>query len=307
MGIENQLPVLSPYKEVIAKNHKAPQVSIGLPAYNNQAHIHETIDSLLIQSYTDFELIISDNASTDDTGAICLDFAARDARIRYVRQADNCGALANFQFVLDLSVGEFFMWSAADDIHSPNWVEVLVKLLGDNPHAVMAFGQVKYINFHSNLISSNPYFKGFSYIDGEKPRMWRMIKSIKTRSDFLYYAMYKRKILKDVKLTQSLLSASHNEQGTSLLYYIASLGGIETSLNTFLFYRVHQASVSFKGKMNFREIRTLRKAHSDLANHYLKSYSIHMPITERMLFVGFLKGYLSLSDYAHLVRGFIYA
>lgn len=307
MGIENQLLVLSHQKEVIAKNHKAPQVSIGLPVYNGQAYIHETLDSLLIQTYTDFELIISDNASTDDTGAICLDFAARDARIRYVRQTDNCGPQANFQFVLDLAVGEFFMWSAADDIHSPNWVEVLVKLLSDNSHAVMAFGQVKYIDSHSNLISSKANFKGFSYIDGEKPRIWRMIKSIKTRSDFLYYAIHKRQILKDVKLTLSPISASVNEQGTSLLYYIVSLGGIETSLNTCLFYRVHEASTSFKGKMNFREIRTLRKAHIDLANHYLTTYSVHMSITERMLFVGFLKGYLFLSDYAQLVREFIHA
>lgn len=292
---------------MIAKNHKAPQVSIGLPVYNGHAYIHETLDSLLIQTYTDFELIISDNASTDDTGAICLDFAARDARIRYVRQTDNCGGQANFQFVLDLAVGEFFMWSAADDIHSPNWVEVLVKSLGDNPHAVMAFGQIKYIDSHSNLIRSNPCFKGFSYIDGEKTRIWRMIKSINMRSDFLYYAIYKRQILQDVKLTKSLLSASDNEQGTSLLYYIVSLGGIEISFNTYLFYRVHETSNSFKGKMNFREIRTLRKAHSDLANHYLKTYSTNMSITERILFVSFLKGYLFLSDYSHLIREFIYA
>ncbi|WNC86000.1 glycosyltransferase family 2 protein [Thermosynechococcus sp. QKsg1] len=89
-------------------------LSIGMPVYNGAKFIREALDSLLAQTFTDFELIISDNASTDETEAICREYAAKDKRIRYVRQAQNLGAAANFKYVLDEARGEYFMWAAAD-------------------------------------------------------------------------------------------------------------------------------------------------------------------------------------------------
>lgn len=94
----------------------APKISIGMPVYNGQKFICEAIDSLIAQSYTDFELIISDNASTDLTEVICREYAASDTRIRYIRQTENRGAVANFQFVLDKADGKYFKWLAADDM-----------------------------------------------------------------------------------------------------------------------------------------------------------------------------------------------
>lgn len=93
-----------------------PAVSIGLPVYNGASYIREALDSLLAQTFADFELIISDNASTDATETICRDYAARDRRMRYYRQTDNRGALANFLFVLDQAVAPYFMWAAHDDL-----------------------------------------------------------------------------------------------------------------------------------------------------------------------------------------------
>ena len=103
-----------------------PKVSIGMPVYNGSPFIREALDSLLNQTFTDFELIISDNASTDETESICREYAAKDPRIRYVRQPENRGALLNFQFVLDEAVGEYFMWAAADDMWSSEWIEELL-------------------------------------------------------------------------------------------------------------------------------------------------------------------------------------
>jgi len=103
-----------------------PRVSIGMPVYNGEKFIRDALDSLLAQTFTDFELIISDNASTDDTEAICRGYAAKDARIRYVRQAENLGAAANFKFVLDEAVGEYFMWAAHDDVFFEHHLAVLV-------------------------------------------------------------------------------------------------------------------------------------------------------------------------------------
>jgi glycosyltransferase involved in cell wall biosynthesis len=76
-----------------------PTVSFGVPVYNGHRHLRETLDSLLAQTYSDFELIISDNASTDATPDICQEYASRDSRIQYHRQTENVGAPENWNFV----------------------------------------------------------------------------------------------------------------------------------------------------------------------------------------------------------------
>jgi glycosyltransferase involved in cell wall biosynthesis len=91
-----------------------PSVSIGLPVYNGAGTIGQAIISLLAQTFADFELIISDNASTDATEEICRDFARRDGRIRYVRQPQNRGPIATFAFVLAEARAPLYMWAVAD-------------------------------------------------------------------------------------------------------------------------------------------------------------------------------------------------
>jgi glycosyltransferase involved in cell wall biosynthesis len=113
-----------------ASEVRAPHVSIGLPVYNGEPFIREALDSLLMQTFTDFEVIISDNASSDRTEAICREYATRDKRIRYLRQAKNLGASTNFQFVLEEAVGEYFMWAAADDIRSPDCLQTYLNHIG---------------------------------------------------------------------------------------------------------------------------------------------------------------------------------
>jgi glycosyltransferase involved in cell wall biosynthesis len=93
-------------------NNHVPAISIGMPVYNGEKYIREALDSLLAQTFTDFELIISDNASTDSTSNICKEYAIRDSRIRYIRQHKNIGAIANFKFLLEQASGDFFMWAA---------------------------------------------------------------------------------------------------------------------------------------------------------------------------------------------------
>ncbi len=121
-----------------------PTLSIGMPVYNGEAYVAEAISSLLAQSRGDFELIISDNASTDGTAAIIGEFAARDPRIRYIRQAENIGAVANFRFVLDQARADIFMWAAADDIWGADWIEHVLPPVLDRP--CLAFGRLKVID-----------------------------------------------------------------------------------------------------------------------------------------------------------------
>jgi glycosyltransferase involved in cell wall biosynthesis len=106
-------------------------VSIGMPVYNGERFIRKALDSLLSQTFPDFELIISDNASTDGTERVCRDYAARDHRIRFFRHNMNRGAAANFKFVLDAARYQYFMWAAYDDKWVENYLEDATKLLGD--------------------------------------------------------------------------------------------------------------------------------------------------------------------------------
>ena len=113
-----------------------PKVSIGMPIFNGASTLKAAIDALLAQSFRDFELIISDNASTDATEALCRRYAAGDARIRYVRQSDNIGAANNFAFVLEQARGAWFMWAACDDVRSPDFIEVNLAFLEAHPEFV---------------------------------------------------------------------------------------------------------------------------------------------------------------------------
>lgn len=122
-----------------------PRVSIGMPVRNGAAHIAEAIASLLAQSHADFELVISDNASTDDTIAICESAAARDRRIRLVHQPTNIGATANFNAVLVATdENEFFMWAAHDDTWHPEFLATSLIALDASPDAVLACTLIAY-------------------------------------------------------------------------------------------------------------------------------------------------------------------
>ena len=112
---------------------KPPRVSIGLPVYNGERWLAEALDSLLAQTYSDFELIISDNGSTDDTQAICEEYAARDRRIRYIRQEINRGLAWNWNCVFEESAGDYFKWAACDDLYHPTFLERCVQILDQYP------------------------------------------------------------------------------------------------------------------------------------------------------------------------------
>ena len=93
-----------------------PRISVGMPVYNGEAYIEIAIQSVLDQSFGDFELLISDNASTDRTEEICRDFAAQDPRIVYSRNEENIGAAPNYNRLVDVASADYFRWSNADDV-----------------------------------------------------------------------------------------------------------------------------------------------------------------------------------------------
>ena len=123
-----------------------PRISVGMPVYNGEPYLAAAIEAVLSQTFTDFELIICDNASTDGTEAICRAAAERDARVRYVRNAENIGAARNYNHCFELASGEYFRWMNADDLAEPTLHERCLSTLEAYPEAVLAYGKTRLID-----------------------------------------------------------------------------------------------------------------------------------------------------------------
>jgi glycosyltransferase involved in cell wall biosynthesis len=124
----------------------APTLSIGLPVFNGARYLEASVESILAQSYCDFELIISDNASTDDTEAIGRSLAHRDARVTYLRNSANVGIAANFNRLVPLAHGPLFKWATADDLLRPGFLERCVSVLEADPSAVLAYARTEFVD-----------------------------------------------------------------------------------------------------------------------------------------------------------------
>ena len=131
---------------------KKPKVSIGVPVYNGEKYIRKNIEALLDQTYKDFEIIISDNCSSDNTYKICEDYLKKDSRIKLIHQTSNLGMVKNFSFVLKQAKGEYFMWSAVDDIISPEFIEENIKILELDKKFVGSTGRISLCRRNENEI-----------------------------------------------------------------------------------------------------------------------------------------------------------
>lgn len=129
-----------------------PRVSIAVPVYNCERFVGQSIESLLAQTFTDFELLVVDNCSTDGTEGICRSYTARDSRVRYVRNERNIGGPSNFRRAFHLSRGEYQKWSTADDYWEPTVIEKGVALLDANPELVLAYPRTNLVTVDGELI-----------------------------------------------------------------------------------------------------------------------------------------------------------
>jgi glycosyltransferase involved in cell wall biosynthesis len=152
------------------------QVSVGIPVYNGEKYLAETLDSLLAQSLQNFEIVISDNASTDRTPEICRSYRAKDARIRYYRNERNIGAALNFNRTIELSCAPLFHGGSCDDLYEPRFLERCVDALDRDPGAVLSHTCTRliddegepllvdqerncYVDSHGDIVMSLPPFQ----------------------------------------------------------------------------------------------------------------------------------------------------
>ena len=123
-----------------------PKVTIGIPVYNGEAFLAQAIESILAQTLGDFRLIVSDNASTDSTRAICADFERLDRRFRYFRKDRNIGASENYNQLFRASSGQYFKWAADDDLLEPDFLKRCVQTLDADPSAVLACPETTFVD-----------------------------------------------------------------------------------------------------------------------------------------------------------------
>src|SRR6476469_1217286 len=154
------------------------RLTIGLPVYNGEEYLEESLDALLGQSYEDYELIITDNASTDGTPAICRKYVAMDARVSYHRLPENIGAAGNHNHVFTLASGELFKWASHDDLYGRTLLERCVEALDEHPDLVLAHSYTATIDSAGRIIEPYDYriptdspsaaerFRGLLYASG---------------------------------------------------------------------------------------------------------------------------------------------
>ena len=167
-------------------NNQSPKVTIGMPVYNGEKFLSNAIDCFLAQSYTNFELIISDDGSTDSTSKICTEYAAKDSRIKYIRHAKNLGlealggqsGLPNFNFVLSQASSPYFMWAGVDDNWEPEFIEKNVNFLEANANFVAS---VSKMSWQENIVPR----KHFS--DNKRTKLKNLLKFRKTYNIFEKY------------------------------------------------------------------------------------------------------------------------
>lgn len=212
-----------------SRPYPSRRLSIGMPIYNGQAYMREAIDSLLAQKAFDFELIISDNASTDGTQAICEAYAAADPRVRYIRQPTNLGASGNLKFVLRAARFEYFMWAACDDSWSAQWVETLLAAI--EPGDVGVFSGYR----EGDGIVIHPP----TYRRGDHARFF-------LDSDVTGKCMYAYAVFRSEVILKSDLSYLDCPVGCDqvFLLHLLQWGALRCVPGGVLHYRVHEASVS---------------------------------------------------------------
>jgi glycosyltransferase involved in cell wall biosynthesis len=130
----------------------SPRVSIGLPVHNGENYLEEAIKSILSQTFEEFELIISDNASTDKTKEICNDYASQDKRVTYSRNPENLGASANYIRVFNLGSAEYFKWAAHDDLCKEDYLKKCIEVLDNDPSIVLCFSRVSSIDPNGKIV-----------------------------------------------------------------------------------------------------------------------------------------------------------
>ena len=171
-----------------------PLVSVCLLSYNDEAYVGQAIQDLLAQDYKNIELIISDDCSKDNSPKIIKDFAKKDQRIRFFIQGSRLGIQGNYNYLLDQSQGQYFMWASSDDRWAPTYISTLLEIYRDNPAATSTAAPLLFIPSDCSKIeglSKNQNFHRLSDYEG-KTAFVRLCKFALYYFDDFFYGLHRR-------------------------------------------------------------------------------------------------------------------
>ena len=189
------------------KRPKSPRVSIGLPVYNGDRYLEQTLNSVLKQTFTDFVIYIADNASTDNTEEICKQYATQDSRIVYNRHPVNIGAAGNYERCFLPAKSEFFRWQNADDTIEPRLIEKCLRVLDENPDVVLTYGKTHIIEDEGDVVSE--YDDNLALMQDDPSQRFKMcLQNIKLQN--LMYGLIRREQLVNTSRMQAFVSADIN-------------------------------------------------------------------------------------------------
>ena len=223
-----------------------PRVSIGLPVYNGAQYIGEAVSSILAQTYGDFELIISDNGSTDVTPQLCRQFAARDGRIRLYLNEENRGAAWNYNRVFALASGEFFKWASHDDLIAPTYIERCVEVLDGHPDAALCYPKTLLIDASGG--NPIPYADELHLVSADPVERFRNFLFRKPERCNAVLGLARRAVL-----ARTSLIGHYNSSDRVLLAHLALLGTIHELPEALFSRRVHPQA-SLKANTTAREV-----------------------------------------------------
>jgi glycosyltransferase involved in cell wall biosynthesis len=182
-----------------------PCISIGMPVYNEEKYIKSALESIIAQNYNDFEIIISDNASTDGTSNICREYALKDNRIRYYRNESNIGSANNFNLVFTLSKGEYFMWASGHDTRSKDFLSESILKLSSNDKAVLCYSDAYWLDTEGNNIGLIHYTFDGSH-DDKKRRFKNVLLSVSEYASSPIYGVFRSEALRKTGMFKKIFA-----------------------------------------------------------------------------------------------------
>jgi glycosyltransferase involved in cell wall biosynthesis len=221
-----------------------PRVSIGMPVFNAARYLGQAVDSILAQTYSEFELIISDNASTDGTDEICRAYAAKDSRIRYHRNSTNLGAAPNFNRVFELSSTEYFKWAPHDDMIAPDFLSRCVLVLDENPAVVLCYSRAQIIDEDSRFVTD--YDPG---PDTSSTSRHERFRNLILQPE---YAIQQMGLIRSRALRKTVLHRSFPSSDEVLLADLALRGQFYEIRDRLYFYRRHDQQSTQEPKQRAR-------------------------------------------------------
>jgi glycosyltransferase involved in cell wall biosynthesis len=211
-----------------------------MPVFNGEPYLREAIDSIQAQTYGDFELIISDNASTDATRDICEEYASRDSRIRYYRNIENLGGGWNQNRVVQLSHGEYFTWAHHDDVREPEFIEKALKVLDSDPSIVLCYSLTSVINEEGMQLNMN---ESMPNLMSDRPCERFLLACMEEHRCEAMFGLIRLDILKRTRGMRTLAVADRVLTAELCLY-----GKIFRMPEKLFFRRVHPSQASFQDR-----------------------------------------------------------